>query len=189
MGPFVRRAFIQSTTALTITTSAGFVEPIKYMGPIAYRAMAKQCQTRDMDKVDGIVIHHDAITERPRDYHEMVEFIEKIAAEHEDRFGCGPSYHYYIWPDGEEWMLNPPEALTSHTQGANSRNVSICLSGNRHVSEVPLAQKNAVERRARELQGQYPNITRILPHRSYKATLCPGDKAVEALGGLWTIGE
>lgn len=189
MGPYIGRLLVRPAIVLTTVTGTGAADVVEYrdLGIITYTSTAKACPARE-NLPTGIVIHHDTYMKKPRNHREMVELVEKMGAQHEKRFGCGPSYHYIVWEDGEVWRMNDVMIKTNHTLNNNSRNVAICVNGNFEEEEFSWRQERATRKAIDRVMDMYPSIVRVLPHRSYKPTACPGRNVVEALSDVWTIG-
>jgi N-acetyl-anhydromuramyl-L-alanine amidase AmpD len=132
-----------------------------------------------MDNVDGVVIHHSATTGQT--LRSMAEFHSFVKG------WQGLSYHYAVGWDGTVYLCNDVDRLTWHVENNNTRNIGIVLVGNLDRNPLPQAQRDAVRNLVyylREIHG----IHRVLPHRAFKATACPGFYAVDQLSTLWVDG-
>lgn len=123
-------------------------------------------------KVEGMVWHHTATSGQTlrsiAEYHVLVKHWPGIA------------YHYAIGWDGRVYLLNDPTTRSYHTQGWNSRTISVVLIGN-YQDNVPSAAMVASMHEINDYLRERYHLRYSLLHRQTKPTLCPGDNAVKAL--------
>lgn len=183
-GPLVQRTALQSALALTVTTGAGYGTEYRDMSAFTYRATSKQCPERT-GEIWGTVIHHDDVIAKPRTAREMVRLIESYGLSHEKKFGCGPSYHYIVWSDGDIWKLNDPRIRTSHAPGANEHFMALVLNGKLNEEPMPEIQRLRtidLVYFSREMYGG----DKLYPHKRFKATACPGKYTIKEFAHLWS---
>ena len=133
---------------------------------------------RDVHKVDTIVIHHSAT--QGQGFRSIAEY--HIAV----RGWAGIAYHYGVGYDGKVYQMNSVDRKTNQTQYHNTHTIGIVLVGN-YDTHVPSPEMiAATEHLVAFIRDQYPWITRLDFHRSFKATECPGRFAVQALDSLRT---
>lgn len=123
-------------------------------------------------KVEGMVWHHTATSGQTlrsiAEYHVQVKHWPGIA------------YHYAIGWDGRVYLLNDPTTRSYHTQGWNSRTISVVLVGNYQEHTPSAAMMRSAEHLSEYLRDRY-GLRYALLHRQTKPTLCPGDNAVQVL--------
>lgn len=82
---------------------------------------------RNVDPVEAIIIHHTAgwygglraIETTPA--LEMAQ-LDALAADHRNRFGIGPGYHYAVFPSGRVYAIGKSGTHRAHTKGRNPMN-------------------------------------------------------------------
>ncbi|KKM59896.1 hypothetical protein LCGC14_1547460 [marine sediment metagenome] len=72
--------------------------------------------------VEGIIIHHTAGWYGPRLYANSsrdaeVRQLDAMAADHFERFGIGPGYHYAVFPSGRSYAIGKYGTHRAHTKG------------------------------------------------------------------------
>lgn len=179
-GPFVRAIALRTAIGATAMSGAGYTAQYRDLRGAFDVPM---CPPREQ-QVTGIVVHHDAIDAKPRTYDDAKAFMGRISKRHVERFNCGPSYHYYVWPDGEVWYMHDVDRKTAHTAGANTRNLAICAGGNMERNAMPAAQRSSLIALVYYLREIY-GTAYIHPHCHYSPTLCPGKGTHDAVGHLW----
>jgi hypothetical protein len=95
----------------------------------------------------------------------------------------GIAYHYAIGWDGRVYLLNDPTTRSYHTQGWNSRTISVVLVGNYQEHTPSAAMMRSAEHLSEYLRERY-HLRYALLHRDTKPTLCPGVKATALLRHL-----
>ena len=138
---------------------------------------AGQYPTRDMAKVNTVVIHHSA--SRGQSIRSLAQYHVAV------RGWQGIGYHYAIGWDGRVYWMNDPERRTNHAQGHNSRTIGVVLVGDYDLTHPSVEMVHAAQTLTAYLSEKY-GVTRIVWHRELKATACPGRYAVEALQHLHT---
>ena len=129
-------------------------------------------EMRDMTKVNTVIIHHSASTGQT---------INSLAQFHIDAKGWPAiAYHFAVGWDGKVYQLNDVDRKTFHAQGWNTRAIGVCLIGNYQENPLPDAAFLSVGRLVMYLSDKY-RLPVVLFHRDTKATLCPGQYAVDAL--------
>lgn len=110
--------------------------------------------------------------------------IERVGIE---RFGR-MSYSWAFHPSGIE-LEGAGRTIGAHTGGRNSRSFGLVLIGNYETYRPTSPQIHAVARRIRKLiaSGHLLPSAPIMPHRSVKATACPGRYMLESMEHLRTI--
>jgi hypothetical protein len=107
---------------------------------------------------------------------EQMRAIERIG---QDRFGTGISYNVLVFPSGRPYRGVSWNRRGTHTGGRNSTSRSICLAGNYDIFAPTDAQIATVTRIFHGGKGSLWDAgAEIYPHRSVKATACPGKHAV-----------
>lgn len=175
IGIFARRAIVQAVVAMTpMAGGLGIgVDVIDLRGVLPTNGAYP---TRDPYKVEALVIHHTATT--GQGWGTVAQFHVNA------RKWAGIGYHYGTSWDGKVFLLNDPETRSNQTGGYNTKTMGLAMLGsfqNKPPSEAQIEATAAFAKRVTEFYG----IPHIRPHRFYKATACPGDSAIKALGGLW----
>lgn len=110
---------------------------------------------------------------------EQMRAVERIG---QDRFGTGISYNVLVFPSGRPYRGVSWNRRGTHTDRRNSTTRSICLVGNYDIYEPTDAQIATVTRIFHGGKGRlWDTDADIYPHRSIKATACPGNHAVRRL--------
>ncbi|MGL4990781.1 MAG: N-acetylmuramoyl-L-alanine amidase [Sarcina sp.] len=86
---------------------------------------------------------------------------------------AGIGYHFYITKDGKIYRGRPENAIGAHAKGSNIDSLGIAVEGEYQKENMPIAQRNAVEKLAGYLRGKY-NVENIKGHGEVMATSCPG---------------
>lgn len=134
---------------------------------------AKAPLGRKMARPVGTVYIHHSVTSPTNDPINDARAIERVGIQ---RFGI-MSYSYLIHPDGTV-IEGAGDTLGAHTGGYNSTSLGVCFIGN-FVAVAPTeAALNASVELIKWLvsTGRVKKDPVIKPHRSVKATACPGDQ-------------
>lgn len=135
-------------------------------------SIERQYQTSPEGQVEGMVWHHTATSGQTlrsiAEYHVQVKHWPGIA------------YHYAIGHDGRVYMMNDPTTRSYHTQGWNSRTISVVLVGNYQVATPSPAMMRSAADLSAYLRERY-ELQYSIMHRQTKPTLCPGDNAAALL--------
>lgn len=126
-------------------------------------------RTRDIYKIDKIILHHSASPMDSTTIHDIHRW-------HLQRGWLGCGYHYVIHEDGSIFQGRPLNTVGAHARGYNERSIGICVVGNFEVEYPNLYQQEALGRLLLhlindKLSGQSLSIIR---HKDISSTLCPG---------------
>ena len=127
---------------------------------------------REESRIEGAVFHHTAT---------RGQTLTSIAQYHiEARKWPGIAYHYAIGYDGHVFLLNDPTTISYHTQGYNSRTISIVLIGNYQNNDLSDEMKRSIIVLSSYLNTLY-DLQFMWMHSETKSTACPGRHAREYL--------
>ena len=170
--PWKKYLLIAFIVVLILIVTATIVRPRAYGIPIenqVYRlpkALLKSYDTRSLDKINQVVIHHSA-TESGSP--------ESYALYHIHNNGWpGIGYHYVISKAGKIVQTQFLKTVSFHTSGQNTRSVGICLTGNYDTQEPPAAQLDACVKLIKYLEDKLGRPLAIAGHNAYSAKSCPG---------------
>ena len=128
--------------------------------------------TRPVENIQGAVFHHTA---------SRGQTLRSIAQYHVERRNWpGIAYHYAIGYDGHIFLLNDPTVASYHTQGYNSRTISIVLIGNYHERELSEEMKRSIVLICSYLGIEY-DLKFLWMHSETRPTICPGKYATDFL--------
>jgi N-acetylmuramoyl-L-alanine amidase len=131
--------------------------------------------TRDMAKVNTIIIHHTAT---------KGQSLNSIAQFHvEQRKWQGIAYHLAVGYDGTKFLLNDVNRKTNHAQGWNTYSIGIVMIGNYDINEPSDPTITSVIEMVDIIQSQYGEMT-VLFHSDTKSTACPGRFTRERLNRI-----
>lgn len=137
------------------------------------RSTQEEYATRDLDKIEQIVVHHSAsinqTAEDFADYHVL------------SRGWPGIGYHFVIEKDGLIIMGNPLTNISYNTQNQNTKTIGICLSGNFEQEQPTAAQMDSLSNLIAYLRNELPQSLQVFGHRDFAATSCPGDNLYDKL--------
>lgn len=120
---------------------------------------------RNLDKVNGIVIHHSAsFGQTAVDY----------ARYHINKPWPGIGYHFVVYPDGRIEQTNHLDTVSYHTGGINTSKIGICLSGNFEEGKPTKAQIASLKKLINYLRQKLPQYLQVSGHRDHGSTACPG---------------
>jgi hypothetical protein len=119
----------------------------------------------NLSKVLFIVVHHiDAVTATWED----------INLWHKQNGWPCAGYNEYIRKDGTVYILRG-DNIGAQTANMNSKSYGIALEGNYDKeTSVPDAQLQSLTERIRFHKSRLPNLQKIVPHKYFGGTLCPG---------------
>lgn len=119
----------------------------------------------NLEKVLFIVIHHiDALKASPEDIHVW----------HLANGWSGAGYNEYIRKDGTVYIMRG-DNIGAQTANMNSKSYGIALEGDYDKeTSVPEAQYQALLERIRFHKSRLPNVQRVVPHKYFGGTDCPG---------------
>lgn len=141
--------------------------------------LSKKYRTRSIENVPlTLYLHHTATSKKA-----SIEAINNI---HLNNDWPRVSYHFAVDDDGDIYYLNDLDKLTWHTKGKNTKGISVVLIGNFETDDV----SKSMEKSTRELvniicEKLDLNIVAIKGHRDVRATLCPGEDAMETFNDLF----
>ena len=172
--PWKKYLLIALVVVLILIVTATIVRPRAYGIPIenqVYRlpkALFKRYDTRSLDKIEQVVIHHSA-TESGSP--------ESYALYHIHNNGWpGIGYHYVISKSGKIVQAQFLKTVSFHTSGQNTRSVGICLTGNYDSQSPPPAQIDACVKLIKYLERKLGRSLAIAGHNEYSTKSCPGSK-------------
>ena len=165
------KAVVRGAVAMSIVAS-GEVPIVDLRGQLP---AAGQYPTRDMAKVNAVVIHHSA--SRGQTIRNLAEYHVAV------RGWNGIGYHFAVGWDGMVYQMNDVERRTNHAQGHNSRTIGVVLVGNYDLIHPSPAMVGSAAYLVRYLGRVYGART-VFFHRDLKATACPGIFATQALDSL-----
>lgn len=88
---------------------------------------------------------------------------------------AGIGYHFYVTKTGKIYRGRPENAIGAHAKDFNKDSLGIAVEGKYETEDMPVAQKQAVERLGGYLRGKY-NINIVKGHGELMSTSCPGKK-------------
>lgn len=147
------------------------------------RHPAKKYATRELSKIDTIVVHHTATLQATP---------EGIARYHVRTRGWpGPAYHIYIRKDGSAYLMNDPETISYHCHNHNHHTIGLAFEGDftrERPTEAQIVMGDAATvwlLGVPDELGRMSNIVNIKRHRDMpdNQTACPGNFPIEKLGG------
>ncbi len=130
-------------------------------------------ETRNLAKVDKIIIHHSA-----SDIGKFNRF--DFARWHIDPKGRlnAPriAYHFVIEPDGQTYQTNELVSKSWHTKGANTTGIGIVLNGNFEHDQPTAAQIQALSTLILHLNKTLGRKLSVFGHKEMQgnSTVCPG---------------
>lgn len=130
--------------------------------------------------VHHTVTHADGSTPAAERAHML--FLEGIG---QSRFRHGISYNVLVFPSGRAYQGVSFSRRGSHTGGHNSTVRSVCFVGNfEHDTPTPAAIDTAAAIIAEGRGELWRRDARVLGHRDFKGTDCPGDHLYARLADL-----
>ncbi len=128
----------------------------------------KTYKKRSISKIDTIVIHHTAGSEK-----DTPKAIAKYHIDVNDWAGIG--YHYLIEPSGRFFQTNELETISYHTKSYNTRGVGISLIGNYSLKKPYDKQLIALRHLINLLEKITEKKLKVRGHRELTGTTeCPG---------------
>ncbi|MBI4423693.1 MAG: N-acetylmuramoyl-L-alanine amidase [Elusimicrobia bacterium] len=107
---------------------------------------------------------------------QAAEHVRRVQRLHLDRGWNDIGYHFMIDWMGRIYEGRPVGALGAHTEEENRGNIGIALLGDMQHEDPSVPQRIAAERLVRWLSKKHGiRPTRIMAHRDYAATDCPGN--------------
>lgn len=135
-------------------------------------------KSRDLSKVEHIVIHHSAGNLSPQavaEFHTSPEII-KNGKNIGGRNWPGIAYHFYLYKD-KIYMVNRLETISFHVANNNTKCIGICVNGN--YEKDKLENKGLIFMQIKILVDYIEKMVgrklSIKPHNFFKATACPGN--------------
>ena len=172
--PWKKYLLIALVVVLILIVTATIVRPRAYGIPIenqVYRlpkALFKRYDTRSLEKIEQVVIHHSA-TESGSP--------ESYALYHIHNNGWpGIGYHYVISKAGKIVQTQRLKTVSYHTSGQNTRSVGICLTGNYDTQSPPTVQLDSCVKLIKYLEDKLGRPLAIAGHNEYGTKSCPGSK-------------
>lgn len=141
-----------------------------------------------MGRIDRITVHHDGMDEF--DSHSRADSsrrIEAIRRAHVNLGWADIGYHYIIDPAGRIYEARPTSLQGAHVRDQNERNLGVMVLGNfmrRQPTDASVASLESFLRSAMR-QHRVP-VQRVLTHREYAPTACPGDRLQTMMNQLRT---
>jgi hypothetical protein len=161
---------------------------------------------RNIDPVEAIIIHHTAGWYGGLGAGQMTPRLEEIqldalAADHRNRFGIGPGYHYAVFPSGNVYAIGKSGTHRAHTKGRNPeghglwnrRGIGIVAFGNYEENRPTSAMIKGIREAVNDVKRWSKNLELpIYWHRDVptvsrngtvytQSTACPGQFLIEAL--------
>jgi hypothetical protein len=165
------KAIVRGAVAMGAVMSVEGVHFTDLRGKLPVRQDVRYA-VRDESRIEGAVFHHTATNGQT---------LRSIAQYHiEARKWPAIAYHYAIGYDGHIFLLNDPTTISYHTQGYNSRTISIVLIGNYQNNELSREMKNSIVVLSSYLNTLY-DLQFMWMHSETKSTACPGNYAKEYL--------
>jgi N-acetyl-anhydromuramyl-L-alanine amidase AmpD len=124
-------------------------------------------ETRDLNKITRIVIHHSSGPETQ----DIDDLINK-QCENRKWPGCG--YHYIIAFDGTIYQTNKLNKIVNGVRNFNTPSIHICMVGNFSQIEPSKAQYYSLRLLTRQLRKEVTTIEIINLHKDKNRTHCPG---------------
>lgn len=143
-------------------------EPIKIYDKIntLMRSSTQQYSTRDLSKINKIILHHSAATGQTA---------EDYARYHVQSNGWpGIGYHFVIEKNGDIIQGNSLETVSYHAAGKNTESIGISLSGNFMNEQPTAAQIKSLKQLVAHLRAQLNKNLPVSGHRDHGQTSCPG---------------
>lgn len=128
----------------------------------------KKFSGRTANRITHLIIHHTATNNMG---------IQDIAEMHiKERSWPGIAYHIIIEPSGVIFQVNNFETTSYHCEGYNSRSISICFNADLENSKMSGLAFEASRSVLLSFALNFKELI-ILPHKSVKPTLCPGQNS------------
>lgn len=137
------------------------------------RSSTQSYQSRTLDKIRQIVVHHSASTgQRAEDY----------ATYHVKSKGWpGIGYHIVIEVTGLIVQCHPLTTICYGVENNNTPSINICLSGHFGKQEPSAEQLKSLKKVIAHFRKQLPQHLPVTGHKDYKATSCPGSNLYKHL--------
>jgi hypothetical protein len=199
LGSGASRLILTARVRLNPTAAPAPVERIAGGIPRDPRQLLSEIRPRDtwgarplrsnhdaMAPINAITVHHTAYS-RPAPG-QGSSAMRSIQRDHQDSEGWADiGYHFVIDPEGGIWEGRPLLAQGAHAGDSQSNrgNIGVCLMGNFEESDVPWAQRTALERLLESLRNHFVLArSDVHPHSRYRSTLCPG-RDLQAIVGAY----
>lgn len=154
-------------------------------------AMGRAYSTREADKLELLIIHHDAVEFDPAATVGAATEIARIDSAdvtHQHNDWPAIAYHYYVFPSGRIYYVGDWNTVRYHTAGPddsrtpqvistyNERGIAIALAGNFDQASPPDSQLAATRTLVAELQRAFGKWFPTEAHRNlWPHTDCPGE--------------
>lgn len=119
----------------------------------------------DLSKVQYIILHHpEAISATPDEIHQW----------HLEKGWSGAGYNEYVRKDGTVYIMRG-DNIGAQCKDYNSISYGICAEGNYDIEKtMPLEQLNSLIQRIQFNKARFKNYKKIVPHKEFVNTNCPG---------------
>ena len=150
-------------------------------GPIASLA-------RPMGRIERITVHHDGMDEFDSfSRQDSARRVEAIRRAHVNLGWADIGYHYIIDPAGRVYEGRPMNLQGAHVRDANEQNLGVMVLGNymrRPPTDASVASLESFLRTA--MRQHRVSVQRVMTHREYVPTACPGDRLQTMMNQLRT---
>lgn len=127
----------------------------------------KKYKTRQLEKIEKIIIHHSATD---------TGSAEAYARYHVNKRGWpGIGYHYVIEKDGTIKQTNELDTISYHASSHNTNSIGICLTGNFDKQTLEEKQKQSLIELIQHLNKTFKKEFPLIGHRDVASKSCPGD--------------
>lgn len=131
-----------------------------------------------IENIKDLVVHHAAI---PLSNNPDIEDIHRI---HQGNGWLCVGYHAFIKADGTIQYGRPMDSEGAQSYGHNHEGLGVCLAGYFHppYNDKPTKEQlKSLPEVLKNWKGKIPQKVRIVGHRDYGGTACPGDNLYRLL--------
>lgn len=138
-------------------------------GPIESRA-------NRMGRIEYITVHHDGMAPyTSSQFEDSARRLEAIRKAHVNNTWADIGYHYAIDPAGRIWAARPESIQGAHVKDRNPGNLGIVMLGNYESQRPTDAAIRSIDALVAAKMSEYRiPMNRVLTHREWAATACPG---------------
>ncbi len=126
--------------------------------------------SRALSKITQVVVHHSATKSTLPGSNPTAYANFHVS----NRGWPGIGYHFVIQRDGTIFQTNLLTTVSNHVQGANTKSIGICLSGNFDEEQPTPEALGALVHVIRYLNTQLGKTLGIHAHNEYAPKSCPG---------------